>query len=222
MAYDTTSLIQEVKTRAKDSTLTDSLITTWLQETQDGVLGHYRLSFLETSTTATLSINDLTRAYPTDLQVVLGLKLDDGAQVSEPSFLSYQEFTKLYPAPEYATASWPQAVTDYGRALYWSCPFDRAYILNLRYIRKPVQLTSGAVVPDVPVEYRELMIRGALQRVEEYRENFDIAAFHSRKVEDLAEDLLQRYGARQLMTPHRATLNGRRVGRITDGRESIW
>lgn len=222
MAYDVTSLIQEVKTRGKDTSLSDSLVTTWLQETQDNTLGHYRLSFMETSATPTLTIGTLTRAYPSDAQVVLGLKLDNGTSVMTPDFLSYEEFEVLYPAPGDATASRPVAVSDYGRILYWNCPLDAAYTLNLRYLRKPTELSSGSSVPDIPVEHRELMVRGALARLEEYRENFDIAALYTRKVEDLAEDMLQRYATRQLVTPHRSTLNGRQVGRVRRGARNAW
>lgn len=220
MAYDVASLTTTIRTKAKDPSLTDSDIMEKIQETQDEVLGHYRFSFLETTHTLTLAISDLTSAYPADLQTILGLKLDDGTQVSRPDYLTYAEFDLAHQEPSAATAGRPCDYTDYGRTLYWDRPLDKAYERILKYLRRPVTLASGASVPDIPVEYKRILIYGPLGRIEEERENFDIAALHFRKVEDAAEDFLQRYADRQLVTPHRATLNGRRVGVAGRGRSS--
>ena len=94
MAYDVSALIQEVKDRAKDSSLPDSLITTFLQDTQDAVLGHYRLPWLEQTATATLANGDLTYAFPTDHQTTLGLTLTDGTSSLQPGYMSYTVFDR--------------------------------------------------------------------------------------------------------------------------------
>lgn len=201
MAYNVTSLIQEVKTLAKDSSLSDSLITGWLQETHDRVLGRHRFPFLEGVDTTTLTAGDVLKNYSTEMQTISSLRLSDGTTVTQPRYVSFQEFDELYPSPATAPSGRPDVFTDYGRQIYWNTPLDKNYVMTRRYMRKPVTFSSGAIVPDIPEEFKQILIHGALAGVEEYRENFDIAAVHLRRVEDLTEDLLLRYGVRQLVTP---------------------
>jgi hypothetical protein len=214
MTYNVTSLTQEIKTLAKDTSLPDSLIIGWLQETQDRVLGRQRFPFLEGVETITLTIGDTVKNYSPDMQTVNSLTLSDGATVSRPEYMSYRDFDDSYPAPSTLPRARPEVWTDYGRQIYWSAPLDKAYSLTRRYMRKPVTFSSGAIVPDIPEEYKQILIRGALAGVEEYRQNFDISAVHLRKVEDLAEDMLLRYGVRQLAGPHKihSSRATRRIG----------
>lgn len=204
MAYDVSTLIQAVKDEAKDSSLSTSLLTRWLQRVQDTTLGHYRFSFLEQTATDTLDINDLSYTCPTDLQVIIGLVLDDDVNTWQPCYMPYREFERKYPDPSLDPATNPDAFTMYGNVIYWSFPLDKAYDLTLKYLRKPVRFTSGSIEPDIPEEYQDILMLGTMAWVEKYRENHDIAALYLRQVEDLSEDMLQRYGTRQTMTPHKA------------------
>lgn len=61
----------------------------------------------------------------------------------------------------------------------------------------------------IPPDFSNVLITGALAGVERHRENFDVAAVYERKVEDLAEDMLQRYGLRQLRVG-KSSFRGRR------------
>ena len=213
MAYQLSDLISEVRTKAKDSTFLSDLITYFLQDTQDEVLGQRRLSFLEEVTTETLVVNATSFTYDATLQSILGLTLkdpDSAAAVYTPDYVTRAVFDQHVQDPTVLTAGQPSCYTDYGHVLYWDRPLDKAYVMRLRYLRRPITLTNSTDVPDVPVEYKNLLIRGALAGVEEYRENYDIAAVHRRKVEDLAEDMFQRYSSRQLITTAKATLNRRR------------
>lgn len=209
MAYDTSSLVTEIKTLAKDTSLSDSLVTGWLQATQDRALGRTRFPQLEVVTTPTLAINDLSYSFPANHQTTLSLILIDGTTSSIPEYLPFQEFDECYPDPSSNSAALPSAWTDFAHTLYWSAKLDKAYTLKLRYLRKPVTLT-GAVVPDIPEDFKQLLIEGTLAMVEEYRENFDIAAIHQRRAEDLAEDFSLRYGTRQVVRPHKIRNSGTR------------
>jgi hypothetical protein len=202
MTYTGASLITEIKALAKDTSLPDSLILGWLQETQDRVLGSSRLPQLECSTDEWVTTGGLSYDYPSDLQTILGLSLTNGTETLRPAYMAYQDFDAQYPSPDDLAAGFPQHYTDYGRTLYWNAPLDKNYNLKLKYLRRPTTVTKTAT-PDIPVEYKQILIKGALAGIEEYRENYDIAAVHLRKVEDLAEDFLTRYSPRQLVTPHK-------------------
>ncbi|MFE7720095.1 hypothetical protein ACFU44_13760 [Nocardia rhizosphaerihabitans] len=209
MAYNLGTLISEIRTRSKDSSLSDAMITYFVQEVQDEVLGHHSFPFMETSRTDTLSIGATSYAYQTNHQAILGVRLTDAVDVygyCEPVYMPYRQFDDRYPTPNALTAGRPLNFTDYGRVLYWSCPLDKAYTLRFRFQRASVELASSSTVPDIPVEFKQLLVKAGLAGVEEHRENFDIAALHKRKVEDLTEDLLRRYSTRQLMKAPKATI----------------
>lgn len=212
MAYDVDAIISDVKIRAKDLSLSSSLITTFIQATQDEVLSRSRYPFMEVvADPATLSINDTSYTPPSAVDTVLFLSLKDATQTAswEPEYLPYAQFYEWYERPEDATASAPQYYTIFGGLILWPAPLDKAYELKLRYLKKSTALASGSSVPDIPEAYKEILTRGALAGVEEYRENFDIGGVHRRKVEELAEDMLGRSMTRQLVKPHKARFGGR-------------
>lgn len=202
MAYILSDLISEVQRRAKDNSFDSALITDYLNEIQQEVLGERMFSFLEETITATLNQNDTSYAYPSDLQTILGLRLTDPSSAAtyfRPSYKPFREFDKLYPTPEEYGESVPVHYSDFGRELLWSCPLDKGYSLRLRYLKAVPELSGSTDVPVIPQEFKGILIRGALAGVEEYRDNYDIAALHRRKVEDLTEDLILRYSSRSLL-----------------------
>ncbi len=199
--YSTSALIDEILDKAKDSSIPRSRILTYLQRTQDTILGRYRFKFCETRIVRTLTIGSVLFEPPTDYQqsfqvVLTAPTLGTPAQ---PVFLSNVEFFERFPATDTYNPGCPLYYTDFGGDLYWDRPLDVVYTLGLRYITASPTLTdSTSSTPIIPVEFSELYIRGGLAGVEEYRENLDISAVHQRRVEDIAEDMLGRYGLRKM------------------------
>ena len=205
MAYDVQSLVQQIRTEAKDDSLSDALVISWLQRTQDRVLGRSRYPFMEEAISERLSQGTHSYEYDTDLQVIQGLALSStSTNVSQPEYMAHGEFFECYPAVEALTPNLPRYFTDYGRVLHWSCPLDKGYTLSLRYTRKPAILTLEST-PEIPEEFKDIYIYGALASVEEHRENHDIGAVYLRRVEDLEQDMLLRYSVRQVMQPAKYT-----------------
>lgn len=212
MAYQLSDLISEVQTKGKDPSFDSSLITYYLNDTQADVLNKRFYSFMETSEAPTLSVNDTTHAYPADLQTVLEVRLTDPDSTTTyytPQYLPHRQFFDLYPDITGYSAASPFNYTDYGRVLNWSSKLDKAYVLYLRYVKRVTPLVDSADVPQIPQEFKEILVRGALAGIEEYRDNFDIAAVHRRRIEELTEDLTMRYSLRVLSQLGRATTRGR-------------
>ena len=214
MAYTLSDLQSDVLRRIKDSSFSTELIKSYIQDTHDEVLGEKRFSFLERIDTATLTPSSTDYTYPTDLQSVLGLKLadPDDQQVGVPIYMPYREFDARHPAVTQAPEGRPEVYSDYGGKLYWSQPLDKAYGLTLKYLATPTRLTSSSSEPDIPEEYKGILINGAIAGVEEYRGNFDQASIYRRRVEDLADDMLTRYTSRQLLTLPKSRIAGRDRG----------
>ncbi|MBM4644179.1 hypothetical protein GS464_20235 [Rhodococcus hoagii] len=129
-----------------------------------------------------------------------------------PKYIPYQEFTRLYGDESDTSPGVPQYWTLYANEIIWSNYLSEPLRLELRYYRAPLQFTRDEDQPDIPFRYREILIRGGLAGIEEYRENFDIAAIHTRKIEELTEDMLLHYTTRQITRTHKAKFGGRRYG----------
>lgn len=216
MAYQLSQLVADVRKRAKDTSFDSDLITDYIQATQNEVLQRSRFPFMEDATTAVLTISTTDYALAADVDVILSLKLLDTDTTPDtvfaPEYLAYPTFFERFD-PETATAGTPSYYTVYGNTVMWDVPLTKAYTLKVKYLKTPSILSIDSDVPDVPERFKEILIRGALSRVEDYRDNFDIAAIHQRKVEELTEDMLGRLSQRQLVTPHRARFGRPRVDR---------
>lgn len=204
MTYQLSDLVTTVRKRAKDNTFDGDLITDFIQATQNEVLGRSRFKFMEIADTDTATKGSTEYQLAEDVDVILSLKLFDSTNAEwRPEYLSYPRFFENYD-PDSATATTPTFYSVFGDTVLWSAPLDKDYTLKIKYLKTPAVLALDADVPDVPERFKELLVRGALARVEEYRDNYDIAALHQRKVEDLTEDMLNRTALRQLATLPRA------------------
>lgn len=204
MAYQLSELVEDVRKRAKDTTFDSDLITDFIQATQNEVLQRSRFPFMQLSDTDSVNEGDTDYQLFEDVDVILSLKLVGLADaVWEPQYMPYPQFFESFD-PETATAGTPTFYSVFGNTVLWNIPLDRAFTLHIKYLKTPSVLSLDTDVPDVPERFKELLIRGALARVEEFRDNYDIAALHQRKVEDLTEDMLNRTSVRQLATLPRA------------------
>jgi hypothetical protein len=209
--YNVSSLIDKVIARAKDSSFSRDLIRGYLQDTQDEVLGRHRFPFTEDRLVETLFAGSTTFGYDTGHQEILQVVLSSVASPvthSQPEFEDPTSFFERNPAPEANSAGMPTYYTDYAGELWWDRPLDLDYTIGMRYRVAPPRFEDDTI-PLIPEEFSKLLVQGGLAGVERYRENFDIASLHERKVEDLAEDILQRYGLRQLRVG-KSSLRGRR------------
>lgn len=216
MAYNTQTLIDSVIEQSKDDSFSRSLVLEYIQRTQDEVLGRQRFKFNEDTVEVGLSEGSTTYEYDCDHQEIIQLILVDESTVRptiyQPNYISSNEFFDIYPSPEDNNENPPFNYTDYDGEIVFPAPLDRDYVVKMRYIESPRTLTdSTSSKPQIPVEFKNILIKGGLAGVEQYRENFDIAALYERRVEDLASDMLGRYGARK-MGPGKARTRGMSYG----------
>lgn len=196
MAYQLGDLITSIRLRAKDSDFSEALITDHLNATQNEVLGHRRYTFMEGSDSDTLPSGQSDIQLETDVSLIdyLAIEVDGDDQA-----LDYERFREFFTPPMSLYVGRPSKFTIHGDTLYFNAEADQSYTINYKYLMRPATLTNSADVPSIPESYKEILIRGALAGIEEYRENFDIAGLHRRKIEELSEDMNLRYGLRQTM-----------------------
>ena len=201
--YNTSTLIDSIITQSKDTDFSRSLVLDFVQRTQDLVLGRQRFKFLESTEQAVLSTGDTTYEYESDHQEVIKLILVDYTTtlptIYQPHYLAPNEFFDLYPSPEDNTKNPAFNYTDFNGQIVFPAPLNKPYTIKMQSISRPNRLEDlVSSFPQIPVEYQDILIRGGLAGIEQFRENFDIAALHERKVEDLTEDLQGRYGPRKV------------------------
>lgn len=205
MAYNLSALITELQTKAKDSSLDSSLLTQFINDAQETVLGQQEYSFMEKSVDTTLAIGQTTASYPTDHQKSIDLVLIDPViptQVTSLEYLPYEAFFNAYPNPAALSNTTPTVWTDYGHTIYFNAPADKAYTFRHRYLRIPTTLVNGTDVPDVPQPFRLVLINYAMGSIEEYRDNFAFASAYGVKAENAAEDMAIRMATRQSGAPN--------------------
>lgn len=197
--YTLGTLIDEVIDEAKDSSLSRTRVTRYIRQTHDSVLGHHRFKFNEDALVETLSVASTDYEYDCDHQQIIQVVVSHTSLSvpAEPTYLTPDEFFERYPMPSRLDQGLPLHYTDYAHKLYWSCPLNLAYTLGMRYQRAPARLVNATDVPEIPVEFGDILFEGGMAGVERYRENHDIAAIHDRAVERRSEDFLGRYGLRK-------------------------
>lgn len=199
--YHVADLIDQALEEAKDVNFSRTRALYYMQRTQDQVLGRYRLKFTEDSLVETLSTGSTNYSYDCEHQEIIQIVFSH-ADLSSPSILTYlpsAEFFERFPDPETGTAGLPTYYTDFGDQLYFDVPLDKGYSIGMRYITASHRLEDDEdCTPDLPQSFSDIYIKGALAGIEQSRENFDIAAVYKREIEDLTEDLVNRYSLRKM------------------------
>lgn len=214
--YNTSVLIDMIVTQSKDTDFSRDLVLTYIQRTQDMVLGRSRFKFSEDSVEVLLSADSINYEYECDHQEIIQLILVDysttNPTIYQPDYISSNEFFDIYPSPEDNTTNPPFNYTDFNGQIWFPAPLDRQYTLKMRYVERPKRLSDATnSCPLIPVEYQDILIKGGLSGIEQYRENFDISAVYQRNIEDLMDDMQGRYGPRK-MGPGKARTRGLSFG----------
>ena len=214
--YNTSTVIDSIITQSKDTDFSRDLVLEYVQRTQDSVLGRSRFKFNEDTYETVLSSEEFNFSYDCDHQEIIQLILVDYSTtrptIYQPNYLSPNEFFDLYPDPSGNTLNPPFNYTDFDGLIWFPAPLDKQYTVKMRFVERPKRLTDATTSkPQIPIEFKDILIKGGLAGIEQFRENFDIAAVYERRIEDLADDMQGRYGPRK-MGPGKSRTRGLSYG----------
>ncbi len=195
MAYTLATVRTDIKDRLRNANYTDALVDQYINATQRHITNRYALRFMETSTTQATTQSDYDYALPADFQQMLTLRITaPTANVSDitKNYLTNETFDAKYPAP-----------TDEGTPSYWTVYGDDLLVypvpdatvntLTLKYLKSATTLTDDSDVPEIPEEYQEVLITGALYRIfqsdDQYAEAMNTKDEHTALVEDMLNRL---------------------------------
>lgn len=219
LAYQLSDIVTKVQQRIRDTGYSTSEITNYINDTQNDVFNEYRLPFMQTTQNYTLTqgVSDITDGVGLPANYVQAIDLTLTSTALE-QVLPYRDFTWIddqYPDPDDTSrnpAGIPRYWYKYGETIkVYPVPVS-AETLTLRYYKKPTLLGSDADVPEIPSEFEELLVSGAAYRVLQVKDNYDQAAIHENKYNELLQKLVVKYSIPQVGSPIRMRINRRGLG----------
>lgn len=220
MAYQLSTIYTLVQKRIRDTAYDTGEITQYINDTQNDVFNEYRLPFMQTSQTYTVTIgtSDITNGSGLPSNYTQAVDLVN-TLASNEALIPYREFNQLdylYPDEDDTTAhpaGVPQYWYFYAETIKLFPVPDKAYTLILRYYKKPTILVSDTDVPSIPSQFQELFVVGAAYRVMQVKDEYDIAGVLMNKYDELLAKLVMQSSQNQVGFPTQMPINKFRVVR---------
>jgi hypothetical protein len=178
-----------------------------------------RIRFMEANAVLSILNGSATVDLPDDFMNMINLTVFDTAStprdITKSGAMSYDDFMRRF--SNFATAN-PSKVFNYtffGEGLRFGARSNANYNANLDYTRSPALMTDAASECELPINARELMTLGTLERVMRVNEDYNEADFEYDRLQGLRTAFIKNYArggekvGAQVINSGR---NGRRVG----------
>jgi hypothetical protein len=216
VAYTLSDLVSRVQSRIKDTGFSGTQIKQFIDDTQNDVFNEYRLPFMQTTQNYTLAAGtaDITNGsgLPTNFVQAIDLFITTSGLEKVIPFLDISTVDNEFTDPSDTTAhasNIPQYAYKYGETINVYPAPASDYTVTLRYYKRPDELTDDADTPDIPQEFRELLVVGAAYRVFQVKDNYDKAAILENKYMELLSKLAVKYSQTQVGQPTIMRINRR-------------
>lgn len=196
MDYTLQGIVSRVQTdKLDDDEFDTGVIGNFVNDTQRDIFNQFELPFQEKIFAGTVPGSSSMLNTPADLALLQSVSMTD-----VPGFaatrMNWKDFFQKYPDNTSAEPGKPSAWTLYAGNIIFDKPTDADYVLTMFYIRKPITLTVGTQVPEIPYEFEELLVLGAYIRCLKFNEDNDQAAYHEGEYNKMLDLLVARYGGR--------------------------
>jgi len=199
MDYTLQAIVQRVQVdKLDDDEFDTGVITRFVNDTQRDIFNQFELSFQEKIFAGTLPATSTMFNVPDDLALLQRAILTNGTNIQDitSKYMPWREFLNTYPSPSSNTAGDVTNWTSYAGNIILNCPQEDEQTLTMYYIRKPITLTVGTQVPEIPYEFEELLVVGTYIRCLKFNEDFDQAAYVETEYNKMLDLLVTRYGGR--------------------------
>lgn len=220
MAYTAGDIVTRVQQRVRDTGYSSTEIKGFINDTVNDVFNEYRLPFMETSQdyTLTANVSDITNGngLPANYVQALDLMLTSSGRESLLQYVDVRDIDARYPDPDDTTANPASVPTKWyffaDTIKVFPVP-NEAFTVKLRYFKKPTELSSDDDVPEIPSEFRELLVVGAAYRVMQVKDNYDQAAILQNKYDEILQKLVVKFSQAQVGTAIRMRINRYALGK---------
>lgn len=195
MAYDLGTIIGKVQNKLDDSGFSSSILTDFANDTQRELFNSHFFPFMEDSQTFVLVAGTADiGTLPTNLQLPINLRISSPAAMSKVlQPITADEYDELYSSNAVNTQGTPNLWIPFESAISVYPTPSSAITLTMRYYKVPTELSNSTDVPEIPVEFQEILVLGMLKRALEYNDSYDQSAFIDAKMARLIDDMSRRY-----------------------------
>lgn len=197
MAYTTSDLVSDVQSRISNSSFSSSDIKQFLNDAQRSFATDATWRFFHTTQNYTLNVGtaDITNGsgLPSAFQTPNKLRITTSGYEQVLTPIQYDEFVEKYPSYENDDNSTPRYWYMKGDSIEVYPAPDTAFTVKLEYWKTPTELSADSDVPELPVDFREVLVLGALQRAYKTDDDFDQAREIDDEMVALLTNLKRKY-----------------------------
>ena len=205
MEYNLAGLRQRILVdKLDDDEFDPDVIDNFINDTQRDIFNQYELPFMEKIFSGSIPTGSTMFTLPEDLALIQSqvITAPDGSQHDMQSgYMDFRTFNQWFPTP---TNNKPSSIyywTLYAGNVLTSAPTDEDYTMTVFYVKKPKTLAQDTDVPEIPEEFSEILVLGALKRVYERNEDYDMANSIMQSYDAMLMQMVNRYGFRRADGP---------------------
>lgn len=176
------------------------VVDRFLNDAQRDIYNQFELPFQEEIFKGTIPAGSTMFKLPNDVALIQSQSVKGSLGFTNRQ-MKWRDFFRRYDdidnSPPSAIVSW----TLYAGNVLLSAPTDQDYEMTIFYIKKPKVLKLAADVPQIPEEFSELLLLGALMRIHKRNEDYDLLASVSQEYTRQLDQLVTRYGFREADGP---------------------
>ena len=200
MSYNLQTIRNLVKQRLADENFDDLLVNQFINDEQRELMNYYQLPFNKQLAPHTLNQSENELDLPSDHQRTVGLRITapEGYDIELTQyFMPYNRFKDYFREADYYSKTNPRYWTIFKDKIIFAYNADKEYTLEQTYTKVLPELEDDVDVPEVPHEFQEILVLGALVRCLEVNDDNDIAQYQQGKKSLLVQSLVSRYTPNQ-------------------------
>lgn len=187
-----------VKRKLDDITFDDATIDECANDFQNELFNDNRIRFMEKNATLAVTTGDTSEPLPSDFMNLINLVVLDDAStfrnLTKYGYLDYETFMQRYPNFSVATASKIYNWTFYGEGVRFQSATDADYNIVIDYMRSPAPMVLATDYCELPINCKELMVLGTLERIHRINESFAESDFELNRLDSLRTAFIKNYG----------------------------
>lgn len=176
------------------------IIDNFLNDAQRDIFNQFELPFMEKIFIGDVPAGASIIKLPDDVSRV-EMHAMTGVQNFFQMKLEYRDFFMRFADAMNNTPHAPNYWTEYAGNILLDAPTDKEYKLYTYYYKTPNTMAQDTDKPDIPEEFTELLILGALRRVHDRNEDMDLSTQVENQYQAQLQEMVTRFGMRDAFGP---------------------
>lgn len=186
-----------VKDKLDDQGFSDASIDRAANDFQFEIFNDNRIRFMEKSAVLSPSSGAVSVDLPNDFMNLINMTVLDNAttfrDITRTGYVEYDDFMARFANYTVAPTSKIFNYTLYGEGIRFSARTSGLYTINIDYLRSPVLMTDASSECELPINARELMTLGTLERIMRVNEDYNESDFEWNRLSGLRTAFIRNY-----------------------------